>query len=137
MSASNGWMDGLGKGATFVVVVVVVVARPGLTGQSLSFLQGVTRAAKGRTHLVASSLVFGQTFQLSLTPSLASSSLKSAMVVVWVGGWVGVASAVLFGLVRWRLDLSRNFGFVKGLIYIGCNVSRSECKLHPHPPPLA
>ena len=61
-----------------------------LTGQSLRYLRGVTSAANGSTHLVASSLVFGHTFQLSLTPSLASSSLKSAIVAY--GGRVSVTT---------------------------------------------
>jgi hypothetical protein len=44
--------------------------RTGMFGRRLL---GVYTAAKGMTHFVASSLLFGQMFQVSRTPSMSSS----------------------------------------------------------------
>lgn len=43
---------------------------------------GVYTAAKGMTHLVASSLLLGQMFQVRRTPSTSSSAEKSMVKVV-------------------------------------------------------
>ena len=50
-----------------------------LTGIFIRALLGVYKAANGMTHLVASTLLCGQMFQVSLTASAFSSSARSAM----------------------------------------------------------